>query len=882
MGPLTRLFRDRLSTISVAIAILAVAASTLLQSQASAQLAGALNTNWRGAYDILVRPKSQDLGAGDTQGFVESNFVAATGSGGISLADLSRIRNVAGVEVAAPIGLVGRIGYDRAAVTVEIPSAGRTGGSSVLPAAPTLYRLQYDLKLTDASGTRTVDSQQMTGVFRAPNSDPDRSIFRSDGSSNSSTGPEGTSISGPKLPNFSSSVIAVDPQAEKELLGGKGDFLDPLTKVGSGPRALGQVVNQSWFLAANTEFPSAIGLAQSRAMNDGGLSTAIPLLVNSTPQSKMTMEVSLSKSETRVKSWPTMAQEVQAAAEKATFAPVDMQNKDLTNLLVPFATGNLAVPWPGTSNAQGEVENFGAGGLLSPLLVGRPRYDTRIPPTAGDAATPSFTVQPDGLVSIDGGGPPASPGAGVQSYRKASATDGSDPLASTTNIPVGSFTRADLPSDDGSASYTPYGAYDPAITTPLSSTGEAFSGPPVVANSSGLDFISPLPGAITDLEGATALRGSAPIDAVRVRVAGISNYTPEATATVTQIAAELQAMDFEVSVVAGASPQQVNIYVPSYKVGPTGATADLGWVSQDWTTLGAAVLVAGTVTSLSTTLLIVALIVTLLSLLAAVWANRDSRRQEAEVLSNLGWGSSKIVKWVIGPHAIATVLIVVCGITTITLAGFSGPAVLAASLAVGIAVLGLLVITFDLRPRSAKHPRSRSRLKASILTAQKLGLSRLVAHPGTVVGRSLSWTVVSVGAALMVTALLQANNRIGKTRLAGITIDKTAAVQLGLVALTLIAGWTLAALAQRVDGASTRQQRQTLTQAGWAPSDLRKMALSQTGVIAGLAVIMTAVSLAVLAVQDGSTWAASAVAALSALVVCSSLSVRGDFQESKR
>ncbi|CAG9620772.1 hypothetical protein BACCIP111883_01543 [Sutcliffiella rhizosphaerae] len=72
-------------------------------------------------------------------------------------------------------------------------------------------------------------------------------------------------------------------------------------------------------------------------------------------------------------------------------------------------------------------------------------------------------------------------------------------------------------------------------------------------------------------------KGDKPIDAIRVKVAGLSTYNEEANLLIKHIASEIENMGLHVSTIAGASPQKLNIVVEN-----------IGEVEESWTTLGAA------------------------------------------------------------------------------------------------------------------------------------------------------------------------------------------------------------------------------------------------------------------------------------------------------
>lgn len=60
-------------------------------------------------YDILVTPKDHNFDADAAGGLVDSQFISTSGDGGISIEQLNTIREIADVEVAAPVGFVGQL-----------------------------------------------------------------------------------------------------------------------------------------------------------------------------------------------------------------------------------------------------------------------------------------------------------------------------------------------------------------------------------------------------------------------------------------------------------------------------------------------------------------------------------------------------------------------------------------------------------------------------------------------------------------------------------------------------------------------------------------------------------------------------------------------------
>src|SRR5690625_1362651 len=69
-----------------------------------------LEQRWTASYDIVVRPEGSRSVTED-KNLLEPNYLSGM-SGGISIEQYETIKEIAGVEVAAPIAMIGYDGYD--------------------------------------------------------------------------------------------------------------------------------------------------------------------------------------------------------------------------------------------------------------------------------------------------------------------------------------------------------------------------------------------------------------------------------------------------------------------------------------------------------------------------------------------------------------------------------------------------------------------------------------------------------------------------------------------------------------------------------------------------------------------------------------------------
>jgi len=112
-----------------------------------ARLTGDLSRAWNAQYDLLVRP-SYAIGTTEEElGLMPQNF--STGlSGGISYAQLAAIRSLAGVQVAAPLVVVGSVNWDLGSFTVPLGKS----DSSVMA-----YRITYKEQIDAGLATYGMD-----------------------------------------------------------------------------------------------------------------------------------------------------------------------------------------------------------------------------------------------------------------------------------------------------------------------------------------------------------------------------------------------------------------------------------------------------------------------------------------------------------------------------------------------------------------------------------------------------------------------------------------------------------------------------------------------------------------------------------------------------
>ncbi|WIB65664.1 hypothetical protein [Curtobacterium sp. MCBD17_040] len=828
-NPLRRWWRSRtdvVATFAVAFTLIAVNA---LAAQANVHIAGSLNANWRGAYDILVTAPGQDFGGSKTAGLVDSNFVSDAGTGGISLTQLHTIRGIANVEVAAPIGMVGTLRDLSLTPSLYIPDNPETK-ASVLTSSPELLRLTTTLSRNDRGATQVLS--RTNGVVALQPREGSATALITSGTDTSMSYPSGFgaqtddySFQVPlgELPAFPASVIAIDPAAETKLWKGRANYLSPLQDASASRSAKTDAagwasqVDKRKFLVQESNLAAVA--SDPEEQND----TVVPLVVNRSTRANLSVRVSIEKAPL-TGALPTEGSQVQAAASTATWQPVGAVSSDASGVTRPFASPSLSLQWPGTKKPAGESGGvfYSQATSLTPTLIGRPDYSVN--KSTGDKV-PSFTVLPKGVTGPDGaalgGGFAATSGADptagkTRAYRSTS-TPGGTGFGAALPAPIGTFTSSEA-ADTGTkdASYVPSGiggGEEPTVASPA-------AGAPVTADSpveqslSNLSFLNSSPGAFTDLQGGATLRGSTPIDAVRIRVAGVHGYSEASRDRIAGVAQQIAKLGLTSTVVAGSSLQPVSVYVPKYFVDAS-AAHDLGRVNEEWTTLGASVTVSNAFTASTAALSVVAAVAVAFALVITQLLTARRRRAEAAILRTVGWTNATIrrrifVSYLPGPAVVAVAaagsLIIAAHTLGLIAWALSGALVLASFAA---AVLGAQRSIASAQP----HPRTRRRRQPA--SERDLAFRHLSATPGSTAAQAIGVFLFILATATGIESLAETRSAAGATRLADVVFKAGAAPLMLLIAAAAVGSLLLCLLGRRSEQVRRQAEQSVLRASGF-------------------------------------------------------------------
>lgn len=854
-GAIRRSRRNRGAWLAASTLAAVAVLVSLVGQVAAVRLVGAVDGNWRGAYDLLVRPAGARLDVERTNGLIEPNFLSFDGLGGIGLDDLAALRQVDGVELAAPIGLVGYMRY-------VVP--GSTVFTSVLPDKPTLYRISSTFTSNDGLRDVLVASSSTKVLLGPWDLSKPNAPFATDGRGFDYS-VEGVSIPGPQLPTIVSPLIAVDPLAERQLLGPTAAFLDALARV---PTSAAVDVGAFDLENIPASFDSSRFFLQI-LKNSGDPITAtrpvIPLIVSSKLYAPLVGRLDVEQLGESLGAFPPEGPggERMVTAERDAgpgMRPIGSSVLDGSTALRPFQAPSLSLLWPGSTPPSGTEIATSVDTSFTAETATRPSYRA----TSGSTGL-SFEIAPLGPVTSDGRAADRSPGTGIgrtflgteQSYRSLV----SQPIAIGRDFspatpfdrpfvfaPIGEFDLGTLDRPSNPNAYVPFGAYDPPnVFLEKGPDGTTLASPaPMTATLNPIGLVQVPPLAISDLGGLVTLRGDRSIDAVRVRVEGLTGYDRASIAKVERVASEIAGLGMVVDIVAGSSPQDVAVSVPAYRVEGDNAFP-LGTVRQPWTTLGAAQRVESSLGSTNWTLVGLALMTAVVFAVGIEAMTVTTRRRDIAMFMALGWTRPRLLRWYAAESLVPPLLLTVV-IVGAWLGSGGAPVGLIAGLVVIAAIPAAAIVGTWLGSRApgaaVEQGDSKDWWLASAFDVRGIGrfawrsvVSRPVRSLATIAAVALGAIAVGVQIEVLGSALANA----GPTHLAASLALELRPYQVGLIVVCGAANIGLALALLRIDALARRAEFRVLAALGWPRGAVRRLLVRER-----LAVGLTAALLAAL------------------------------------
>ncbi len=662
----------------------ATAFTVLTAASRTAQIrtVGTVSAHFQPAYDILVRPGGARTKPEDQTGTVQPDFLAGV-NGGITMAQYRQIQRIAGVQVAAPIAMVG-YSLLRTGVSFPLPAAdyalpGRRlyriattwvsddGTSRIAQPASYIYITPDKVSGSDQTDAVSEDLPDGTQVTACPPLVASARAPFGFGAQSSTTcfskvNGYGPGTGGATGPSYTADwvvpvlIAAIDPAAEARLDGlNRAVVAGRYLTENARDTSLGSDLIASFpVLAAAT---SGIGEYAVTQLQQLAQPVAPPVM---SPR------------------WLTAEARVPGTTVATRRSTVQQAYQQLLRTLGPKPAVRVGVDvyW----NAGPVSYSRGASGALAPKAVSNPARVWYFGPVS-DSSMDNADNQ----------------------YRKLSGHgpgDGDFTGAIAAPEVVGTFSPAKVRAFDP-LSQVPLGAYQPLTVQPASTASRTLlHGRDLLPNQNLGGLVTQPVDLITSLSALAALQNSGyygpglpltdPISAIRVRVAGVTGPSAVSLERIKEVAQQIAVRThLDVDIVAGSSPEPVTIDLPAGRFGQPALTLSEGWIRK-----GVAVTILAAVDRSSLVLFVLILIVCALFVANSATAAVRSRRRELGVLACLGWTRSRLFGAVLGELAaiglIAGLLAAGASLPAAALLGLhasAGRALLAVPAAVAVALV---------------------------------------------------------------------------------------------------------------------------------------------------------------------------------------------------
>ena len=632
------------------------------------------------------------------------------------------------------------------------------------------------------------------------------------------------------VPELHSNMVAVDPEAERALLGTDGRFYDDLVEfeelqqqIEPGPcegsidddRPEGECLAD---LIDSDQYPQIHQLAfegnprEDSYTGDTDSAPIIPIVYSETEYPEMSAEANfpeLATFEDLDFAEATSYEFYQDVLDGERPDSPTTQTVNVTDHLVPFvyefdvAFGLGDFPAP---DVPTQAEPAQTSSTLPGRAV-RSEPGSELLSSAPDGTQTALVNEPQGRYFLD-----TQMTSSEQRYRPWNVSYEISAPEGALLTPVGSYAPGFTGAADD-ASYVPLGLYaDPEAE--IVEPGQD-QGAPLPPSFSGRGALLTSPGVITTMDGYEQYRGEISADVIRVRVAGVDGYSPESLSHIEAVAEQIMDLGLDVQIVAGSSLAPVGIYLPEFHEDGS----DLGWVVEEWTSLGAAVQAEEAQMTASWALLITALAGVTLLACAVYMSGTRPRRREASMLTSLGWTRQQVRRWFLTEDLPVLLVVGAAAVTAVALSSSQAAqiAAVAAAFAFLVTLLsGIVVVTAPGPPARTSSQGSAQPAGGPVTIGRRLAWS----SPGAVVMTALALLVLSTTAVTFALVILTARTQAGVSRIAGLVNAEVLLPQAVLAAGAITAGVVMFTMAIRQTLRQAQRQHHMLLTTGWSLSAL--------------------------------------------------------------
>ncbi len=667
--------KRRALALGVAILVASASFSLLLSTVETTRLevVGTVEKNFRPAYDILVRPRNSFTALERQEGLVRSNYLGGI-FGGISYREYYRIKDLPGVQIAAPIANVGYI-FPFTFITIRIDGViGDPTGANLYRLKPTwvsnrglstypvrnsyVYRTTLNpLRINknfasaeeiDQSGNVLLACRKFTVSVPQPRRSP-FSLRGREGLKCFSTKSKMPIPSGTDAPPFAPGAVgsvlagffpillsAIDPAQEQELV----DFSDTLTDGrslldGEGPKIVP--------VDASSDYKVVPILASTRSYVDEVLEVSVEQLDVPPPAA---LRSRLSSGRTAYK----FATSLTGQAIGKVHIPVGPVYERLVAEM-SVAAKDVEISYGGYWTSGPNRYQRASDDTLEAQAVRNPP-EVYEDPYYGDGWAP-YQLRDTQFRKLE---------------RHSSSNAFTGNLYNTPALRVvGRFDPELLPGFSPLSEVPLETYYPPKVEAVSDEAKRILDGRPLLPNQNLGGYVAQPPLMLTTLKGLRAMtdpdsfsgaNDSTPISVIRVRVAGVRGPDPLSRERIRKVAQAInEATGLAVDVTAGSSPHPLLVKLPAGEFGRPAMTVREGWVEK-----GVAVNFLQAVDRKSLVLFVLVLVVCAFFLANGAFAAVAARRRELGVLSCLGWSRPEVFQVVLGEFVVVGALAGIVGL----------------------------------------------------------------------------------------------------------------------------------------------------------------------------------------------------------------------------
>lgn len=633
--------------LTVGAGILVAAVSfTLLTSAATTsrlQVQSTVSRNFRGAYDILVRPADSFTPLERQLGLVRQNYLGGI-FGGISLRQYEDVKRIPDVEVAAPIANLGYVApIQKLAVTID----------EVLTRDPVqLYRVRYDWLANNRLSRHQGGSVYVYYTRRHEHVEVDGFPWEvlPDGGKVQVCNPAITMPKGSYLACFSerSPGLARLAGLPRGRVGGEVDLQMPILLAAIDPEQEARLVGLDRAMVAGRYLRGSDDDAVAPPV-DGMRLRTVPILASSRLYLDQVVETSVERLEIPRGVDPTEALAFRNAG------------RFLSRLRGRVVHRQTLPPGPIYEQALEQLSRPSTE--FSSLLAGYWSVSPVTYRTLGtDRLTPVPTTNPDEVWQLGFNGRVKPPGSDDVQYRNVRPHKGSTDVGPTgvVHAPamriVGRFDPERLPGFSP-LSLVPLETYYPPEAEPADAAArKALAGRPLRPTTNIGDYLAQPPlllttitslDALTDPKAYGGANHAAPVSVIRIRVAGVTGPDRVSRERIRRVADAIVARTgLAVDVTAGSSPHRLQVDLPAGRDGQPPLRVSEGWVRK-----GAAIVILAALDRKSVALFFLVLLTCACFVANGAFAAVRSRRAEIGTLRCLGWSAGRIFAVILGELA---------------------------------------------------------------------------------------------------------------------------------------------------------------------------------------------------------------------------------------